>query len=185
MQAELPKQFAWLAHEPGPRILLEALKVYGTAEKPGPGSNPSILQWAKATGQDSVYRSDDTAWCGLTMAYVALQAGSDLPIHPLAARQWLTWGTPVDIAKPCLGDILVFWRGQRNGYQGHVAMYVGQDTAGNLWCLGGNQNDRVSIERKPRARLLGVRRCPWRVNQPANVRPVIVDASGVISSNEA
>ena len=43
---DLPKQYAWLETEPGPRILVEALKTYGTIEKPGEGSNPSILAWA-------------------------------------------------------------------------------------------------------------------------------------------
>ena len=52
MPTPLPKPFAWLAAEPGPRILLEALKIFGTAEVPGPGNNPSLLAWAKATGQE-------------------------------------------------------------------------------------------------------------------------------------
>ena len=74
---DLPKQYAWLETEPGPRILVEALKTYGTIEKPGEGSNPSILAWAKVTGLDRIYRNDATAWCGLAMAYVAGQAGWD------------------------------------------------------------------------------------------------------------
>ena len=74
----LPKHFLWLSKEPGPRILVEALKTYGTIEKPGAGSNPSILQWAKVTGLDRQYRSDATAWCGLWAAYVSLQAGWEL-----------------------------------------------------------------------------------------------------------
>lgn len=180
--APLPKQYAWLASEPGPRILLEAIKVFGTAEKPGPGSNPSILAWAKATGQDKVYRDDATAWCGLTMAYVALQAGWSLPVNPLAARNWLSWGVPQKQAG--LGDILVFWRGSRGGYQGHVGMYVGED-ADAYHVLGGNQGDAVSIKRIGKARLLGIRRCPWRINEPANVRPVRLAAGGSLSTNEA
>lgn len=185
MPAPLPKQFQWLADEPGPRILLEALKIFGTAETPGPGNNPSILAWAKATGQEKVYRADSTAWCGLTMAYVALQAGWDLPVNPLGARNWLGWGVEVPKDKPCLGDIVVFWRGSLKGYQGHVAMYVGENVAnGTVWVLGGNQLDKVCIEPKPKTRILGVRRCPWRVNQPHNVRPVLLSASGPITSNE-
>ena len=185
MTTPLPKAFQWLADEPGPRILLEALKIHGTAETPGPGNNPSILSWAKATGQEKVYKADSTAWCGLTMAYVALQAGWDLPVNPLGARNWLSWGTPVDIDRPCLGDILVYYRGSKRGYQGHVGIYVGQnDAQGVLWTLGGNQQDRVSIAPKPKARLLGVRRCPWRVNEPASVRPIRLTASGIISNRE-
>ena len=34
---DLPKQYARLEAEPGPRILVEALKTFGTIEKPGEG----------------------------------------------------------------------------------------------------------------------------------------------------
>lgn len=178
----LPKQFSWLAKEDGPRILREALKTYGTAETPGPGSNPSILAWAKATGLDRAYRSDATAWCGLWMAYVALQAGWEPPLNPLSARSWLNFGTPQ--ITPALGDILVFWRERRTGYKGHVGIYVGED-AQAYYVLGGNQSDMVSIRRISKARLLGARRCRWRINQPLNVRPVQLTLGGALSSNEA
>ena len=175
---DLPPKYRWLADEPGPRLLVEALKTYGTAEKPGPGSNPSILEWAEETGLKRVYTSDSTAWCGLWMAYVALQAGWPPPVNPLWARNWLDWGTPQKRA--ALGDVLVFSRGKG----GHVGVYVGEDgTAFHV--LGGNQDDRVSIKRIAKNRLLGIRRCPWRVNQPANVRPVVLAASGALSTNEA
>ena len=58
---DLPKQYAWLSSESGPRILVEALKTFGTIEKPGEGSNPSILTWAKITGPASV-ASPRVAW---------------------------------------------------------------------------------------------------------------------------
>ena len=178
---DIPKQYAWLETEPGPRILIEALKTYGTIEKLGAGSNPSILAWARATGQDRIYRSDETAWCGLWMAYVALQAGWDVPLNPLAARNWLNFGQAVE--KPALGDVLVFARGT-SGFSGHVGLYVGED-AQAFHVLGGNQSDRVMIKRIAKARLLGARRCPWRINQPAAVRPVVLSANGALSTNEA
>lgn len=176
----LPRQYAWLADEPGPRILKEFVAIYGTAEKPGPGSNPSILSWARAVGLERIYRSDETAWCGLAMAYVALQAGWDASPNGngLWARNWLDWGNPAPV--PMLGDVLVFSRGPRKG---HVGVYVGED-AGHLHVIGGNQGDAVTVKRIPRFRLLGARRCPWRVNQPGNVRRVVRSASGPISTNE-
>lgn len=179
---QLPKQYAWLARETGPRILLEGLKTYGTAEKLGAGNNPSIMQWAKSVGLEKVYKADSVAWCGLAMAYVALQAGWDVPLNPLAARNWMAFGTPQKAA--ALGDVLVFWRGSRKGYQGHVGLYVGEDRDA-YHVLGGNQADAVSIKRISKNRLLGIRRCPWRVNQPASVRPVMLAASGGLSNNEA
>jgi uncharacterized protein (TIGR02594 family) len=175
---ELPDQYKWLSKESGPRILLEGLKTFGTVEKPGPWSNPSILGWAKAVGLEQVYRSDDTAWCGLWAAYVSLQAGWKPPFNPLWARNWLNWGTPEK--KAALGDILVFERGT----SGHVAMYVGEDSEA-YHCLGGNQSDQVMIKRVDKNRLLGIRRCPWRVNEPDTVRPIRLAASGTLSTNEA
>lgn len=175
---ELPKKYAWLVDEPGPRVLTEGLKTYGTIETPGAGNNPSIMAWAKATGLHRVYRNDSTAWCGLWMAYVVLQAGWSTPVNPLWARNWLDFGTPQKAA--ALGDILVFARGKG----GHVGLYVGEDDAA-FHVLGGNQDNQVSIKRIAKNRLLGARRCPWRVNQPSNVRRVALAASGILSTNEA
>lgn len=174
----LPARYAWLAREPGPRILTEFIRVYGTAEVPGPQSNPSILSWARKVGLEKTYRSDATAWCGLAMGYVALQAGWEPPLNLLWARNWLNFGTPVNT--PMLGDVLVFSRGRVNG---HVALYVAEDVEA-FHVIGGNQGDAVTIKRIHRSRLLGARRCPWRVNQPGNVRSVMLAASGAISTNE-
>lgn len=176
--SELPKEYQWLSKEPGPRILLEGLKTYGTIEKPGPGSNPSILAWARRVGLEKVYRSDATAWCGLWMAYVALQAGWEPPLNPLWARNWLTWGEKQDRA--ALGDVLVFERGDG----GHVGVYVGEDSRA-YYVLGGNQSDQVMIKRIAKVRCIGIRRCPWRVNQPANVRPIRLSIGGSLSTNES
>ena len=178
----LPRQYAWLSSEAGPRLLVEALKTYGTIVKSGAGSNPSILAWAKITGLDRIYRNDATAWCGLWMAYVVLQAGWDVPLNPLAARNWLNFGSAVE--KPALGDVLVLSRGPASGFSGHVGVYVGED-AQAFHVLGGNQSDRVMIKRISKTRLLGARRCPWRINQPAAVRPVVLAANGALSTNEA
>lgn len=175
---DLPKQYAWLANEPGPRLLTEGLKTFGTVEAPGPNDNPAILAWAKATGMAKYYAHDATAWCGLWMAYTALQAGWDTPVNPLWARNWCEWG--VGATTPMLGDILVFSRGT----SGHVGIYVGEDTDA-YYVLGGNQSDRVMIKRVAKNRLIGSRRCPWRVNQPGNVRRVFLSSNGALSTNEA
>jgi uncharacterized protein (TIGR02594 family) len=180
---KLPKAYEWLNREPGPRILLQGIKTYGVAETPGPGNTPTIMAWAKRTVLDRIYKADATAWCGLWMAYTALEAGWDVNIaNPLGARQWLGWGRPN--AVPELGNVLVFWRVSPKGWQGHVGMYVAEDRDA-FHVLGGNQSDKVSIARIAKARLLGARECPWRVAKPANVRRVLVAASGALSVNEA
>jgi uncharacterized protein (TIGR02594 family) len=176
----LPHRYRWLLSEPGPRLLTVALSLYGTAEKPGPGNNPSIMAWARQVGLARAYRNDATAWCGLFMAYVALQAGWDAaPLgNALWARNWASWGKAA--RTPMLGDVLVFTRGKG----GHVGIYVGED-AEAFHVIGGNQADQVNIKRIAKSRLIEARRCPWRVNQPGNVRRVQLASTGALSENEA
>lgn len=175
----LPPAYAWLAREPGPAMLREALALYGTAEKVGTANNPVILGWARELGLGQIYTADATPWCGLFVA-VAAKRGSWSPVkNPLWARNWATWGTHV--AEPSLGDVLVF---SREGGAGHVGLYVGED-GGAYHVLGGNQGDRVSIVRVAKGRLIAARRAAWRVVQPANVRPIRLAAGGALSTDEA
>ncbi len=174
----LPKPYAWLAAEPGPRMLLAALDEYGTLEVPGKGSNPKITGWAHEC-EIGAYSTDDIPWCGLFMAVCAKRAGWARPPNPLWARNWATFGMAADA--PMLGDVLVFSRGKTSG---HVALYVGED-AGSFHVLGGNQSDRVSITRIAKSRLLAARRPKWKVAQPPNVRRVFLTTGGAISTNEA
>jgi uncharacterized protein (TIGR02594 family) len=184
MISPLPGPYAWLKDEPGPRILKEFVNIHGTVEQVGTGSNPTILAWARSVGLEKVYRDDEIAWCGLAMAYVAGQAGWDNAPrgNALLARNWQHWGNHAEV--PMLGDVLVFWRGSRTGTMGHVGVYVGEDDEA-FHLIGGNQGDKVSIKRLSRTRLLQARRCPWRINQPANVRRVLLVPNGGLSADEA
>lgn len=185
----LPPPYAFLAHEGAPRMLVEALKLYGVVETPGPGNTSAILAWADELGARVPtayarwaarwYDADAIAWCGLFMAVVCRRAGRTPPTKFLAAREWETWGNPA--APAMLGDVLVF---SRDG-GGHVALYVGEDEA-RYHCLGGNQGDAVSIKPIAKNRCTAVRR-PAYVNQPENVRPVRISAlsAAPTSINEA
>lgn len=172
----LPEQYQWLEKEGAPKMIVEALKLFGTHEVVGKGDNPIILQWAKELGLND-YRKDDIAWCGLFMAYVAKQAGKDVPKNPLWALNWAKFGTPSD--KPMLGDVLTF---QREG-GGHVALYVGEDKD-CFHCLGGNQSDQVTISLIKKTRLFKARRPIYKTGQPTNVRQIFLNAKGEISTNE-
>jgi uncharacterized protein (TIGR02594 family) len=174
----LPNTYTWLLKEPGPKMLLEALKLYGTKETPGDADNPIILEWAREVGLQSVYRHDSVAWCGLTMAVAAKRAGKSLPTDPLWALNWAKFGNKVtDGAK--LGDVLVF---KRQG-GGHVGLYVGEDDT-CYHVLGGNQSDMVNIVRKPMERVYAIRR-PVYTNQPPSVRKIILGSDGAVDSQEA
>jgi len=175
----LPSRYGWLAREPGPRMIVEALKLFGTMEKPGRANNPTILAWANEIGGEvaDVYGADSIPWCGLFIAVVAKRAGKEVPKHPLWALSWSAFGAKSPAA--ALGDVLVF---VRNG-GGHVGLYVGEDGSA-FHVLGGNQSDRVCITRVAKGRLYVARRPLYRV-QPANVRPVHLEATGALSLNEA
>lgn len=178
MTASLPDEYAWLARETGPRVLVEALKLYGTLERVGPASNPVILAWAKEVGVEKDYTDDGTAWCGLFMAVIAKRANWPLVDAPLWARAWAGWQGKSP--RPSLGDVLVFAR--KGG--GHVGLYVGEDET-FYHVLGGNQGDAVSVMRIAKSRCIAIRRPIWRQSQPARVRPIHLAATGEISMNEA
>jgi uncharacterized protein (TIGR02594 family) len=175
----LPKGYAWLAKEPGPKMLLEALKLHGVKETAGPGNTPEIMKWAVELGRgvSTVYTADSVPWCGLFIATVAKRAGKPLPASPLWARAWASWGTKSPDA--ALGDVLVF---SREG-GGHVGLYVGEDETG-FHVLGGNQGDAVSIKWILKARCIAVRRL-YTIGVPANVRPIKLNIKGEVSTNEA
>lgn len=176
----LPKEYEWLSKELSPKILIEALKEYGTLESEGTANNPKIIAWAKEIGGNvaEIYKADSIAWCGLFMAVVAKRAGKELPKDPLWALNWGTYGTKVkDI--PMLGDVLVFVR--KGG--GHVGIYIGEDDY-CYFVLGGNQSDKVCITRIKKERLYTARRTTWSIAQPANVRKIILNYKGEISTNE-
>jgi uncharacterized protein (TIGR02594 family) len=164
----------WLASEPAPKMLREAMELLGVKEQPGTGSNPEIISWAKELGlYPEQYSTDSIPWCGLFQAICAKRAGWAPPVNPLWARNWGNWGKPRS-GGALLGDILVFPRGTG----GHVVQCVGETTkyyAG----LGGNQSDMVNIVLWPKTPILAVRQAPWRIAQPPNVREVIVSPVGI------
>jgi uncharacterized protein (TIGR02594 family) len=154
----------------------EALKLLGTIETPGSGDNPTIMAWAREIGVQKTYTADAVPWCGLFMGVVAHRAGKQIPSTPLWALSWAQFG--VDEGQPRLGDVLVF---TRNG-GGHVTQYVAEDQTA-FHCLGGNQGDKVCIERIAKARLYRVRRPAYSV-MPASARPYVVQPTGNLSENE-
>jgi uncharacterized protein (TIGR02594 family) len=184
--------YAWLNAEPGPRMLLEALKLYGVVETPGAANNPTIIGWAKELG-DTLgtgyarwaarwYDQDAIPWCGLFMALVAARANLDgradraPPREYLSALAWREFGVGVPKAQAMLGDIAVI---ARTG-GGHVTQIVGEDMAA-FHCVGGNQNDAVTIARYAKTSVVAVRRVPY-LNTPPNVRKVLLRPTGGLSS---
>lgn len=174
---KLPDDFKWLEKEKAPKILLEAIALFGTKETAGTENNPAIMLWADECGiARSNYCADSVPWCGLFAAICAKRAGKSVPQAPLWARNWLKFGKECE---PELGAILVFERGPTSG---HVGIYVGENEK-CFFVLGGNQGDAVGIVPIEKSRLLGAR-CQY-VTRPDNVRKVFIDAAGEVSKNEA
>jgi hypothetical protein len=89
------------------RWLDVGLKYEGTAEVPGPGSNPVILGWIHAHGRPDARDDSTIAWCGLGMAAWFTEAGhaAVVPKDPGAAKSWRTVGEA--LAGPKVGAIIV------------------------------------------------------------------------------
>lgn len=118
------------------------------------GSNPKIDEYFADVGHPTQH--DDTAWCAAFAGSMLKRAG--LPhTGKLNARSYLDWGQPVDIYDAQPGDIVVFWRGSKNSWTGHVAFFSRLE-GDSVIVVGGNQSDQVSEASYPVSRLLGVRR---------------------------
>ncbi len=107
---------------------------------------------------------DVTAWCA-AFANAVLHENGIAGTGQLNARSFLNWGAKTDTPK--LGDIVVLWRGSRDGWLGHVGFFKGFDSNGNVLILGGNQTEPgsrhsewVSIDSFPVNRVLGYRTAP-------------------------
>lgn len=135
------------------RILKIALAEYGIKETVGNLHNSEVLKYFHESGFSSV-KDDETSWCSAFMCWCVMKAG--LPhTQNLMARSWLDWGTKV--FTPEIGDIAVFWRESATSPWGHVGIYVRNDGT-QVWTLGGNQNNEVSVKPYPGSKLLGYRR---------------------------
>lgn len=177
----LPDKYKWLERENAPKMLVEALRHYGTLEKVGKGSNVNISGWAKEVGVSGWYTDDDIPWCGLFVGVVAKRAGYAFSAAKLlAAKEWINWGVPVPKERAMLWDVLVF---QRAG-GGHVGFYVAENETAFL-VYGGNQSNAVGFAWIAKDRLLGVRRPLYKIGEPDNVRKILLDAKGELSKNEA
>lgn len=133
-------------------ILIEVLKYYGLKEVIGAEHNPAIVAMFAEIGYDYI-TDDETAWCSASLNYFCKKLGYERS-KALDARSWLKM--PTIVLKPTIGDIVVLWRESPASWKGHVGLFINQD-ADNVWVLGGNTNNDISIGKYPRDRILGFR----------------------------
>jgi uncharacterized protein (TIGR02594 family) len=161
-----------------PAWLAFARSLIGTAEIPGPKNSPTIMGWIKALGTKvlgiAVF-DDETAWCGIFMAWCMRSCMIDPPPIAVRASSWSTWGRP---CSPGVGSVLVF---KRPG-GGHVGFYTGERPDAYR-VLGGNTGNRVAETWIAKDRLVASR---WPVGVPIDSRPLKLAANGApLSTNEA
>jgi uncharacterized protein (TIGR02594 family) len=158
----------------------EARRLMGTKEVAGRGSNRVILDFATDLGIP--YSGDDIPWCGLFVAHCigATLPSEKLPANPLGARNWGKFGKRLNEAVE--GAVLVFWRGSKTGWLGHVGFYVCEDKDA-YHVLGGNQSDEVSIARVLKNRLLSAQ---WPASATAiEGKKIMCSATGEVSTRES
>lgn len=157
----------------------EAREHIGVREIKGPRHHPQIIRWWQKI--KSHFRDDETPWCAAYVGGVLEKVGIR-STRSAAARSYLKFGKT--LTQPAYGCVVVFWRGRRNGWAGHVGFVVGKDRHGNLMVLGGNQGDAVNIRPFSNDRVLGFR---WPSIWPAAQRfnLPLLESSGVVSTNEA
>ena len=136
-----------------PSWLAAARADIGQRETLGPNDSPWIRRMLEKLGSSWLLGQP---WCGGAVAAWMKAAGCEIPQHWYRARAWSDWGQPLD--RPANGCVVTF---SRSG-GGHVGLVVGEDAAGNLLVLGGNQGDAVNIRAFQRARVLAYRWPPGR-----------------------
>lgn len=125
------------------------------------------------------FTDDETPWCAGFVGAMLEDAGIKSTRSGLA-RSYMGWGQPCG---PIPGAIVVYWRGSKTGYSGHVGFVAGRDQYGNIMTLGGNQGDAVNIKPFDTSRVLGYR---WPAGVPVGNSDVDTVASdGKVSNDEA
>lgn len=128
-----------------------ALGEIGQREIVGKRHNPRILEYQECCRGS--YSGDETPWCSAFLNWV-MDECNITGTYRRNARSWLDWSTELSI--PVFGCVVVYWRGTKAGPYGHVGFWIAERD-GQIWTLGGNQGNAVSIRPYPASRVLGYR----------------------------
>jgi uncharacterized protein (TIGR02594 family) len=132
-----------------------AERFVGLEEVPGAKDNPFVLGMLQL--DDLWPEHDEVPWCSAFVNWVFWLLR--LPRSKrLSARSWLQVGEAIPLEEASVGhDIVVLWRGDKDGPNGHVGFFSGRN-GDKVALLGGNQDDSVCVQEYPVSRVLGVRR---------------------------
>lgn len=135
-------------------LLKIAFEELGQAEIAGQAHNPRIVQYAQESGFQTI-QDDETPWCSIFVNYCCDKL--NLPKSGEAnARSWMHIGKKTIEPEP--GDVVVFWRESPESWKGHVGFFLGfNHNQTKVFCLGGNQGNKVGIDSYDAAKVLGFR----------------------------
>ena len=157
-----------------PLWLTYARKELGTLEGPGDTNNPKVLEYFREAGHGEVAQ-DSVAWCAAFVGAMLHRAGVK-GTGALSARGYEHWGETV--RQPILGCIGVKRRPGGEAWQGHVGFVVAASPT-NIWLLGGNQADSVSIAAFSRWQFTSFR---WpSVEIPGDLGPLPMTLAGALA----
>lgn len=141
-----------------------ASKYIGLHEGTALKANPVVVKFFADSGHPEVKNDATTPWCAAFIGAVLKEAG--LPnTGTLWALHYAKYGQSLD--KPIVGAIAT--KKRKGG--GHVFFVVAFDDK-YVYGLGGNQSDKVSIERFPRSVIFSYR-WPPGVEIPKEVANVV------------
>lgn len=153
-----------------------ALGEIGVLEDIRPGlSTARIEDYHAVTGAGRA--PDDVPWCASFVSWCLEQCGIR-STRSKTARSYAAWGVACvrssKVAPPrprwTIGAVTVFGpRDADAGGTGHVAFLLGA-SGPDVWVLGGNQGNRVSIAQRKAADVIAVR-WPESVAIPTSIRP--------------
>lgn len=144
-------------------MLSLAMEELGVTEIAGPEDNSRIIEYSHSINHKWVTSDSTVPWCGFFVGFLAHKLGFDLPKLPGLAKDWLNTQNYksgrilTNNNKPTPGnDLAVFHRGDPTSKFGHIAVYLGHSNDGKeVFVIGGNQGNKVSIASYPASRLAG------------------------------
>ena len=127
-----------------------AMSEIGVLEYPGDKHNPRIIEYHSHTNLKAT--TDEVPWCASFVCWCLDQAGYNHP-HSASARSFLDWGNHCEATEGC---VVVLSR-PPNDWSGHVGFFVKRNRK-YVWLLGGNQSNRVGIQKYHLSRVLDYRK---------------------------
>ena len=152
------------------KVLKLCFEELGVKEIPGQDDNERILAYATEAGFSGV-ADDETPWCSVFANWVAHKLELEKS-GKLNARSWVNVGKQV--ASPAPGDVVVFWRESPQSWKGHVAFFLGySDDLTQVFCIGGNQGNAVSVAGYDSSKVLQFRRLDEATSDLGLPKPIL------------